>query len=321
MGNMPKTISVNIIILNYNGKGLLEECLPSIIRAAKKTSCECKVTVIDNASSDDSVEFLENNFKEVRIDKRKDNEVLCAFNDFLKQSTEDISILLNNDIKVDENFIDPLIDVFNKNEDAFLAVPKMMSFDGARCENGKGRASVKYGMFWAISRYPGYEKDADEEALISHAANGAFRREKFVSLGGFDDLYLPGIMEDADLCFRAYKKGLRCYYQPKSIIYHKGRESFRKAFGEKKVDEIAHRNTFLFMWKNITSFRYMFEHILFLIPRFLFAIVMKKFEFVKGFLSALPLLPKALDRRKKMPYKEYIKKDAAIFKEIRGTKL
>ena len=310
-------IKVNIIVLNYNGKDLLRECLPSLIEAAKISKYHCGVTVIDNASHDGSVEFLENNFREVSIDKRRDNKVLCAFNDLLKRIDDDVVILLNNDIKVKPDFVDPLIDVFIRQKDAFLAVPKTMSFDGTRCENGKGRAMIKYGMFWAISRYPDYEKDADTEAIISHSANGAFHRERFVSLGGYDELYLPGIMEDADLCFRAYRRGYRCYYKPDSVVYHKGRESFKRAFKERKIDELAHRNTFLFMWKNITSGRILAEHLLFLVPRLLFAFVTAKTEFISGFFEAVPKLPEAIKRRKDSSKEEITRSDIQIFKEFK----
>jgi len=314
-------IKVNIVVLNYNGRALLQECLPSVVMAAKNSKHSCSVTVIDNCSADDSVSFLEKNYKEVIIDKRMDNRVLCAFNDLLKRTRDDIAILLNSDMKVHPDFVNPLVEVFNKYEDAFLAVPKIMSFDGKKCENGKGRTMIKYGMFWSVSRYPGYEKEIDENAIISHAANGAFNRERFVSLGGFDDLYLPGIMEDADLCFSAYRKGFRCYYQPQSVVYHKGRESFKKVFEEKKIDEIAHRNTFLFMWKNIRSFRYMSEHVLFLVPRILYAVITGRFELVRGFLNALPMLPKALDKRKKIAYKGYVRSEITVFREIKDNRI
>jgi N-acetylglucosaminyl-diphospho-decaprenol L-rhamnosyltransferase len=309
-------IKISIIILNYNGEVLLRECLPSIILAAKNSRYKCGVTVIDNASSDGSVEYMEANFKEVFIDKRKDNTVLCAFNDLLKKIDDDIVILLNNDIKVEPGFVDPLIDTLNKYEDAFLAVPKTMSFDGSRCETCKGKTAIKYGMFWSTARYPGYEKNADKESLISHSASGAFDRKRFVSLGGFDDLYLPGIMEDTDLCFRAYKKGFKCYYQPRSVIYHKGRVSFKKVFEEKKIDELAHRNTFLFMWKNITNKRILAEHILFLVPRLLFSIVTGRDEFVRGFFKTVPKMSEALKRRKAVLKEKYVRSDMHFFKEM-----
>jgi len=309
-------LKVNIVILNYNGKDMLGECLPWILEAARSASYACGVTVIDNASSDGSVEFLEKNFKEVKIDKRPDNKVLCAFNGLLEKSDEDISILLNSDMKVDPGFVDPLVEVFYKHLDVFLVVPKIMSFDGASCENGKGRTMVKYGMFRFLSRYPGYENDIDKQAIISHSANGAFYRERFVALGGFDDLYLPGIMEDADLCYRAYKKGFKCYYEPKSVIFHKGRESFKKVFKEKKIDALATRNTYLFIWKNIRSARFMAAHLFFMQPWIMYWLFTGKFELICAFFGAVARLPKALIRRQRQSREHILRDDEEVLEII-----
>lgn len=311
-------MKINIIILNYNGRTLLEECLPSITEAAKRSANDCFVTVIDNASSDDSIEFLENNYKEVLIDKRKNNRVLCAFNELLERTDEDIAILLNSDMKVDPGFVDPLVEIFMHDKDAFLVVPKIMSFDYKKCENGRGRTEIKFGMFRSIPRYPGYEKDVNKGSITSHSANGAFHRKRFVELGGFDDLYLPGIMEDADLCFRAYKKGLKCYYEPKSVIYHKGRESFKKEFREKTIDELAHRNTYLFMWKNISDFNILAQHLIFLMPRLFFAFVRGRPEIVSAFFKALRKLPETLKKRKIEAAESRVMTDRQIFELIKG---
>lgn len=311
-------ITVRILILNYNGKALLEECLPSIIQASRLSSYKCSVSVIDNLSTDDSVAFLRNSYKDIELIESKENKVLCGFNQVLKDGKEDLSILLNNDMKVEAGFVDPLVEAFFKHDDVFLAVPKIMSFDGKTCENGKGRTRMRYGMFWAKSRYPGYETELDQEGIISHGANGAFLRKRFVELGGFDSLYLPGIMEEADLCFRAYKQGQRCYYVPGSVIYHKGRASFKKVYAEKKIEALAHRNTFLFMWKNISSPRYLIEHIFFLLPRLIFSLFSGKFEFVSGFFQALPLLSLALARRRTTVSRSNIKSDEEVMRQFRS---
>ena len=309
-------IAIRIIILNYNGRPLLEECLPSITQASSSSKLKCSVCVIDNLSTDDSVSFLRSSYRDIELIESGENKVLCGFNQVLKDGVEDISVLLNNDMKVDAGFVDPLVEAFLKHEDAFLAVPKIMSFDGKTCENGKGRTRMRYGMFWAKSRYPGYEKEIEQEGIISHGANGAFLRKRFVELGGFDSLYLPGIMEEADLCFRAYKQGERCYYVPGSVIYHKGRASFKKVYAERKIEALAHRNTFLFMWKNISSPRYVVEHLFFLLPRLLVSVLTGKFEFAWGFFQALPRLSLALGRRRSTLSQDNLKSDEEVMRQF-----
>ncbi len=110
--------AVNIIILNYNGRDLLQECLPSIVDSSHVSRYPCKVTVIDNVSIDGSVEFVRANFPDVDVIEAKENRVLCSYNDVLRTIKDDIVILLNNDIKISNNFVDPLVELF-KEEDVF----------------------------------------------------------------------------------------------------------------------------------------------------------------------------------------------------------
>lgn len=287
--------TVNIIILNYNGRDLLAECLPSIVEASHTSKFSCKVTVIDNVSTDDSVSFLRSNFPDVDIVGAKENLVLCSYNDVLRIIKDDIVILLNNDIKVRNDFVDPLIELF-KQEDVFLVSPKSYFFDG-RYEGGKSYAFMRYGIFGTDHSFKEDCEKANERSYTFASGYGAFDREKFLELGGYDDLYLPGRLEDADLCFRAWKRGYKCYYQPESVVYHKGAESFNSRFGVNGTLVINSRNVFLFMWKNISSPLFLFEHIVLLFPRLIFACLRGQTVFVYGFLKAIPLLPRALKKR------------------------
>ncbi len=309
--NKPFEPTVNIIVLNYNGKDLLAECLPSIVEASHVSRYSCKVTVIDNVSIDDSVEFVRANFSDVEVVEAKENLVLCSYNDALRSTKDDIVILLNNDIKVKNDFVDPLIELF-KQEDVFLVSPKSYFFDG-RYEGGKSYAFMRYGIFGTDHYFKEDCEQADEESYTFASGYGAFDREKFLELGGYDDLYLPGRLEDADLCFRAWKRGYKCYYQPESVVYHKGAESFNDNFGVSGTLVITFRNVFLFMWKNISSPLFLIEHIVLLLPRLIFACLRGQTEFVYGFLKAIPLLPRALKKRN---IDNRLLKDRDIFKIV-----
>ncbi len=292
---VPFQPTINIIILNYNGRDLLAECLPSIVEASHTSKFSCKVTVIDNVSNDDSMEFVRANFSDVEVVEAKENLVLCSYNDVLRSIKDDIVILLNNDIKVRNDFVDPLIELF-KQEDVFLVSPKSYFFDG-RYEGGKSYAFMRYGIFGTDHSFKEDCEKANEKSYTFASGCGAFNREKFLELGGYDDLYLPGRLEDADLCFRAWKSGYKCYYQPESVVYHKGAESFNDNFGVSGTLVITFRNVFFFMWKNISSPLFLLEHIVLLFPRLIFACLRGQTEFVYGFLKAIPLLPQALKRR------------------------
>lgn len=290
-------MKINIIILNYNGKELMKRCLPSIVDAAKKSKHNCRVSVIDNLSQDDSVSFLKNNFLDMDIIVAGENKVLCSYNDIIKQIDDDVVILLNNDIKVDENFVDPLVETINEDNENFLVTPKCLTFNEKVYEGSKTKARIIWGLFWASSKFKGYERGIDMQGCTFSAGFGAFDRKKFLELEGYDNLYLPGTLEDSDICFRAWKRGWKCLYQPKSIIYHMGQVSFHRRFGRRQTKIVNFRNLFLFMWKNITDRRILFKHFIFLPPRLLYSILTGKPELFIGFLKAVPKLKKALLRR------------------------
>ena len=279
-------LSANIIILNYNGAELLPKCLPSIAEAAAASSYPVRVTVLDNLSTDNGLDYVRSNFPSVKIEIAAANRFLCSYNDCLKKMTEPVAILLNNDIRVDKNFAAPLLKKFEEDPQAFLAAPRSMTFDGKSLEAGRSKAGVKWGIFWCEARYQGYENDMMMPSETFSSGFGAFSREKFLALGGYDDGFLPGIMEDVDLCYRARRAGFHLYYEPQSVVYHIGQASFKKAFGEYKIKVLAHRNSFLFMWKNFRGPLFWLSHLFFLPLRLLYACLRGDFSLLEGFSNA-----------------------------------
>ena len=118
-------MKIAIVILNWNGKKLLEQFLPSVV----KYSQEAKVYVADNASTDESKSFLKDNFKEVVIIQNKTNGGFAkGYNDALKNLKEDLLILLNNDVEVTQNWLQPIINEFNQDSSLVAAQPKILDF-------------------------------------------------------------------------------------------------------------------------------------------------------------------------------------------------
>jgi GT2 family glycosyltransferase len=286
-----------IVILNYNGKALLEECLPSIVEAARSARRKTAVTVLDNRSTDDSIDFLQKRFPDVSIVNAPVNRILFSYNDALARMTEPVVILLNNDIRVDKNFVDPLIDPFETDETVFSVGTKCLDFDGRSFQGEKSIGGMRFGLFWTDSRYSGYEQDKDRPSWTAQVALGAFDREKFLQLGGYDDLYFPGLWEDTDISFQAYRCGWHCLYEPMSIIYHKGQVTFHKEYGSSVRAALAYRNAFLFMWKSFSGFSFVLSQFFWVPLRILFALIRGKSELLLGFLRAVPMMGKAFSRK------------------------
>lgn len=279
-------MKIQIVILNYKGGKLLPQCLPSIVRAAELSPVPCKVVVLNNPSESDGLDYVAQNFPQVKIVQAPENKVLCSYNGYLAAVTDDVAILLNNDIRVDENFVAPLIAPFS-NEKVFLSAPKVMSFDGKSVEAADSRANICFGLFWCSARYPGHEANIDRRGPTFSSGFGAFRVSLFNRLGGYDERYLPGIFEDVDLCLRARRAGYELVYEPASIVYHMGQASFKDAFKQRGIEILAARNQFLFLWKNYSGVGFWLSHLFWLPLRLLWAFVRGKTALWTGLCQAL----------------------------------
>lgn len=311
-------MKAEIFILNYNGKDILNRCLSSIVTAAQQSVDPCSVTVIDNRSSDGSVEWLKSEFPQVRVSVAQENRVLCSFNEAVRDSQAEIVLLLNNDLKVDPGFVGPLLDTFRKHPEAFFSAPRVLNMQTSEYEGSLSKMEFRWGLLWGTARFEGHEQKIMNPALTMQSGFGAFRRDRFIALGGYDDLYLPGTVEDADLCFRGWRRGWKGYYCPESVVYHMGQATFKREFGASGIRRLNRRNLYLFVWKNLRSPALLAQHFLFLPAQFLKYCLFGQFEFVQGFFEALKLLPLALEKRGHSLREPAMVSDRAVFAISKG---
>lgn len=287
---------IDIVILNYNGAEILPQCLPSIVEAAKRSPLPCRVIVLDNRSSDSGLDYVRKTFPQVRIEVSKENRVLFSYNDLIPRLDSDIVILLNNDVKVEPDFIAPLIPHFSS-PSVFAVAPKQLGFSGKTHEGGKNRIEMRFGLMYSGPLY-GEDPVMKKPGYTFYEANSAYDRKKFLALGGFDDIYSPYLWEDADLGYRAWKAGYKFIYEPNSVIYHA--ESYTLDRESKKIRGrriLTRRNSFIFTWKNITEPSLLRRHIL-LLPVNLIVSIFKDWARIAAFFEALLFLPEIIQRRK-----------------------
>lgn len=288
---------VSIYILNYNGRDLLPECLPSIQRAANHSVHYVEIIVIDNHSPDNSLQIMRDQFPAIEVKMAKENAFLCSFNEFVTSDNSDIVVLMNNDIKVEDDFLDPLVRELEK-DDVFFASSYCLTFDKKHYEGGVSALIHRFGWWGTVSQNA-TELTAPKREIytISIGASLAIKTSAFNELGGYDTLYLPGTLEDLDLCYRGWKRGWKGVYTPDSRIYHKGQASFKPRFGSSRIRKIATRNTMFFIWKNISDKRLLFTHVLWLPLRLLASLCRFDFAFISGVIWAIMRLPEALSKR------------------------
>lgn len=218
--------SLAIVILNWNGKHFLEKFLPSVLANAENA----EIIVADNASTDDSVAFLHTTYPTIRIIQNKGNGGFAkGYNEALREVTSDLYLLLNSDIEVTPNWLNPLLDAM-KNENVAGCQPKVLSYQ----DRGKFEHAGASGGFMDHNYFPfcrgrilsSVEEDLgqyESEKPIFWATGAALliRSELFHAVGGFDEDFFAH-MEEIDLCWRLKKRGYQFMVCPKSVVYHVG---------------------------------------------------------------------------------------------------
>jgi len=303
-----------LIILNYNGRAHLGDCLPSALAASKENRSACPVVLVDNCSTQTDVEYVRNNFSKVQVIVTGKNDYLFSLNPIVSSRTEDIVIILNNDMRFDKGFIAPLLKHF-KDPSVFAVTAKIFNWEGTKVTTGKRAGYFHHGWF-----YKCWNHDVQRTCFTMDAIGGAaaLRRHMFIELSGFDPLFRPGYCEDTDLSYRAWQRGWKVIYEPASVVYHKISATFHEVYGDLNTERIIHRNEVLFTIKNCKGYLFLFFYLSFLPIRMLRNCMAGNKPLALGILDACTRIPEALSGRfaqgkfKKM-------KDSAFLKLIKDS--
>jgi GT2 family glycosyltransferase/glycosyltransferase involved in cell wall biosynthesis len=263
----PLSGHASIVILNWNGKELLTQGIPSVLDAVQEDGLDHEILVVDNGSTDGSVEYLREEFPQVRVIPLPENLGFAAGNNIgVDQAQHDTVILLNNDMVVDRRFLRPLLEGFGPSTFAVSSQIYLQDASARREETGKTTAYFRRGMIdFAHCALDGRVLERRYyPALWAGGGSSAFNRERFLALGGFQEVYSPAYVEDTDLSYQAWKFGWEVLFAPESIVYHKHRASSNRRFSPDQLQALIQRNQFLFIWKNIRDWRFLLLHCLLL---------------------------------------------------------
>jgi len=251
-------VNVAVVILNWNGKELLEKFLPSVVVHSQ----EATVYVADNASTDSSIAFLSEKFPNVKIIKNNENGGYAkGYNDALKNLTEDIFVLLNSDVEVTQNWLSPVISEFKKDSTLVAAQPKIIDYknkDYFEYAGAGGGFIDKFGYPYCRGRiFNTLEKDEgqyDDIASIFWATGAALfvKKDAFWQVEGLDEDFFAH-QEEIDLCWRLQSKGGKIRYIGSSAVYHLGGATLSSANPKKTFYNF--RNSLYLLLKNIKGIK------------------------------------------------------------------
>ena len=246
---------ISIVILNWNGRKYLEQFLPSVIAS---TYINKEIIVADNASTDDSVLFVQQNFSQVKIILLNKNYGFAkGYNEALMQVESDYYVLLNSDVEVEKNWIEPIINLMQNDLLIGACQPKILTYSNREIYEYAGACGGwidDFGYPFARGRvFDLCEKDNgqyDDAEKIFWASGAALfvKANLFHEVGGFDN-YFFAHQEEIDFCWRLQLAGYNIYVCPQSVVYHVGGGTLPKG-NERKVF-LNFRNNLIMLAKNL----------------------------------------------------------------------
>jgi GT2 family glycosyltransferase len=279
-------VKIAIVILNWNGKELLNKFLPEIVRYSNPDYCD--IYIADNASDDDSIELVKQNFSTIKIIQNDKNYGFAkGYNIALKDVNADILALVNSDIEVTKNWLDPILETFKKERNTAIIQPKILDYKNKQKFEYAGAAGGfidKLGYPFCRGRlFNHLENDKqqyNDQKEIFWASGACFfiRKSIFDTLNGFDNDFFAH-QEEIDLCWRAKNLGYNIKYNGKSTVYHVGGATLKE--GSSKKTFLNFRNSLFTLLKNAPSKNLGFK--------ILFRLFLDGFAGVKFFFELRPL--------------------------------
>jgi len=245
---------IAVVILNWNGTELLKQFLPSVI----EFSPEASIYVADNASTDDSIEVLKRDFPSIKIILNNNNYGFArGYNEALQFIEEPYYALVNSDIEVTENWLEPILSTFDSNNEIAIIQPKILAYNNKEYFEYAGAAGGyidKFGFPFCRGRiFETLEKDTkqyNDSTEIFWATGACFfiKKEAFNKLEGFDTDFFAH-QEEIDLCWRAFNLGYKTIYNSKSVVYHIGAATLKTDSPHKTF--LNFRNSLWMLLKNL----------------------------------------------------------------------
>lgn len=304
---------LSVVIPNYNGAALLEKYLPPLKEALQAAVQRFEIIVVDDASTDGSVEYLRRHHPDVMVLVNVTNLGFGqTMNRGIRAAKGAILFSLNSDVLVDSDIFSAILPRFADSA-LFAVTPNIVD---PRTGYNQAVYRLKPEICWytdtCLQQFP----PADELPLFFACAGACFyHREKLLELGGFDSIFSPFYVEDVDLSYQAWKRGWKCLLEPSATVYHFSNSTIEKHHRKRKIKFLTARNKHYFLWMNITDPALVWRYWFCLIPSLLWDVVtFRKYKFI-GLFMALPRLGTVLEKRRRR-YAAAVVTDASIIGRI-----
>ncbi len=301
---------ISVVIPNWNGADTLPLVLNRVYAVMNGQHLPYEVILVDDASTDSSLEVLKD-FPRVRLGISPKNQGFSkTANRCVASAQYDLVLLISNDILLSGSIIN-LIDHF-EDPNVFAVSPQVRWLNNGAFAYGKRTVQWDNGYF-KVNEHPFVATPVN--TLFACGGSAMFRKSMFMELGGFDDLYKPFYWEEIDLSYRAWKRGYKVIHDPRATVYNTDCGVIKKNFKQLYIKLISGRNSYLFLWKNITDKTCIRQHLAILLPSLLGDALRNKWRFPACALMALLRFPTVL-RRRSLEKQQAVVSDETIFTRV-----
>jgi GT2 family glycosyltransferase/glycosyltransferase involved in cell wall biosynthesis len=266
--------AVSVVIPTWNGRSLLAMSIPPLIEALRRHGHpDDEIIVVDNGSADDTLAVLAEMAQTANTSERAPmlrwislptNEGFAgATNRGARDAKNPVVIMLNNDMVVEPDFVQPLLDAFAAEPNVFGVSCQIDFIDPSkpRWETGKVHGELRRGLV-RLFHLDRFDEDLVYPIFFAGGGASAYDRERFLALGGFDDhVFSPVYIEDVDLGYRAWKRGWASVLAPRSKVHHKHRGTTRRLWSEGVIHSFFLKNLAALVWKNVGSWSLLPRHL------------------------------------------------------------
>src|SRR2546425_3603714 len=309
---------VSIVIPSWNGLELLKRFLPSVIAAANQYSTQfdapTEIIVVDDASTDATAQaLLALGFEGEQRREIDDEELILSLivnktnlgfgptcNRGIDAASHPLVFLVNNDVDVEVNSIAPLVENF---ADAAVFAAHSRVFDlesGLEVGTGKlgtfSRGFIRVHRSYVLPQPAADLEGSERYSMFASGGSSMFDRQKFLDIGGFDELLAPSYWEDVDISYRAWKRGLSIVYEPRSAVRHRVSSTMRKV-NQRKLRRLQQRNRLIYHWVNLHDGWLFASHIVWVALLSLSAPLRLQLGFLSSVFAALKRLSLIRKRR------------------------
>lgn len=277
---MKQKSSITVVIPSWNSSRQLKDNLPWVIRAAAQA--KAAIVIVDDASTDDSVSVISQDWQyPINLITHTINHGYgSSVNDGVQAAQTDLIVLLNTDVKPELNCFVNARKYFDQSDLFAVTFNSQEGYMGCYFDRG----------LFHHCRVNNHKDNPTNPSLWASGGQAMFDRDKWLKLGGMDRLYEPFYWEDTDLGYNGWKYGWQIIWAADCRCLHNHQQSvIAGSFAKSQIMQIAQRNQFLFIWKNIRDPKYLIPHLLFL-PYYLL-------KYPRVVLSAFTRLAKALKSR------------------------